>query len=103
MMKDQSLNAMSALAKTIRGSIEQQIAPAKVTHLNVFEDEDHDGDPILRVEIGFTAPSGLIEGKKAVGVSGVIADVLARIGIQRFPMVTFVGDEEWDAFRRQAG
>lgn len=81
---------MDDLITVIRKIVEDELAPAKITNLFVEPDEDHDGDPILRIKIVFEVEEGHeLDSRKVIGLARHLREPLENLGEARFPVFNF--------------
>ena len=84
-----------AEAKTlIKSLVGDLIAPATLVDVNVSEDSDMDGDPILNVRAVYDASRPSPKADKMLTASLAVRLNLRLAGEQRFPLVAFVSSDD---------
>ncbi len=79
----------------IRETIERTLAPARIGEVRVREDEDHDGDPIYRVDIVLARDDEELDVNKTIKLWEAVMDALEENGFEvRFPIFTFMTPSE---------
>ena len=79
----------------IREAIERTLSPARIGEVRVREDEDHDGDPIYRVDIVLARDDEELDSKKTIKLWEAVIDALEENGFEvRFPIFTFMTPSE---------
>lgn len=62
-----------------------------IEDVEIDEDVDHDGDPILRVRVYYTNTGGALPPReKVAGMVRHLRPALAQIGEPRFPILSFI-------------
>lgn len=80
--------------EAIHTVVAEELGNVRILAVNVQEDLDHDGDPVLRVEVVCEAIEGRLNAKKVVGLARHLREPLAMLKETRFPVFTFkTGDE----------
>ena len=93
-----ALRKMSrTLKNTIKRVVEQELAPAKLVSVELSEDVDHDGDPILRVDIVFEIEGDRLEPSKVRGLARHLREPLEALHEERFPVLSFKTKAEHSA------
>ena len=54
---------------------------------------DHDGEPILRINLHFDYREAPVDSMRFVGLMKAVVDILALTGERRFPQPSYVFDE----------
>ena len=80
--------------KAVRKVVQKQLAPAKIVGLTEEEANDHEGDPILRIEVVFDAPGDLLDPNKVLGLGRHLRKRLHELGTDRFPIVSYMTPDE---------
>lgn len=80
--------------KLIEPVIEKHIAPAAMVEMETEEDEDHDGDPVLRILVVFDATNGPPETKKLLHLTPTLKKLLLARQNEHFPILTYMSPEE---------
>jgi len=82
---------IEARDRVIREAIERTLAPARIGEVRVREDEDHDGDPIYRVDIILAHDDEELDVDKTIRLWEAIMKALEENGFEvRFPIFTFM-------------
>ncbi len=85
----------AARDRVIREAIERTLAPARIGEVRVREDEDHDGDPIYRVDIILAHDDEELDVNKMMYLWDAVMDALEKNGFEvRFPIFTFMTPSE---------
>lgn len=66
-----------------------RLAPAQILGVDVREDTDQDGDPVLRVTVTFQAEHDRLDPTRVVSLIRHLRNTLAALGEDRFPLVRF--------------
>ncbi len=86
---------MQNIDKILKVRIQEQLAPAKIVEVISEEAEDHDGDPILRIEVIFQAENNYLDPKKILGLPRCLHQPLHKeYNSQRYPVFSFMTPEE---------
>ena len=85
---------MTKYDEIVRPVVEQQLAPAQIIGLTVEEDEDADGDPVLRIEVIFEAENDRLDPKQVLGLIRHVRKPLIEMGSDRFPIFTYMTSQE---------
>ncbi len=85
---------LEKVAETIRSVVEKQLAPAEVTEIVLEGDLDHDGDPILRVQIVFEAEDDRLDPAKVKGLTRHLREPLDNFANVGFPVLNFTSKHE---------
>lgn len=85
------------IKKSIAQVFEARFAPAKVIDVSLVDDVDHDGDPILRIQVVFDAPHDRLEPSRVRSFLRHLREPLQdQIG-DRFPVMRYVTKQEAEA------
>lgn len=82
------------LEDTVRGTLLTELTTVSVVDLEVQEDVDHDGDPILRIRVTFRNDGGKLEATKVKGLIRHLRSALAEANEARFPVISFRVENE---------
>ncbi|MDE2760351.1 MAG: hypothetical protein OXH90_08665 [Paracoccaceae bacterium] len=80
--------------KTLKEIIQKRLEPAEIVRLSFKEDEDADGDPIMRIRIVFKADEDLLDPNKTLGLARHLRETMGNIFIERHPIFYFRTQEE---------
>lgn len=86
------------VSEIVRGEFEN----AKIESIDVTEDVDSDGDPILRITVVFDPSGDGLDSQKMVGLVRHLRPKLAENNIVSFPLVRFVSKADADKLKRAA-
>ena len=89
--------------KAIESTIEDRFPGGEIVSARLREDLDHDGDPILRVDLIVRGRGKILDPKRTVGLTGDLRSSLAKIGVSSFPVVSFVSSATAGKPDNQAG
>lgn len=81
---------LEQLSETIRNVIGDELAPARIVHVRVTEDVDHEGDDILRVDVVVDVEGSRLDPAKVIGLVRHLRGPLAEIHEKRFPLLNFM-------------
>ena len=82
----------SDLKQQIKGKITQGLKPAKISRIGFKEDEDHDGDPVLRIQIVINDSDDAFDTVKFLKLTTDLRKLLADT--PTYPVLTLMTDEE---------
>ena len=85
---------MSEVQDAVRGPLQTQLASVELINVDISEDFDHDGDPILRIKVTFRANNQRLDPIKVKGLIRHLRTALASINEDRFPVVSFRTDTD---------
>ena len=77
------------IRSAIRKVVTQQLAPARVLDVVVEEDEDFEGEAILRVAVVFDAAGDKLNPEKVLGLVRHLQGPLGKLNEDRFPVFSF--------------
>ncbi len=80
-----------AIVDIVKSVVIQQFGDdAKILSVDISEDIDSDGDPILILKIVYETDSGQLNARKASGLLRHIRSRLDEIQESRFPLLSFI-------------
>jgi hypothetical protein len=82
------------LEHTVRGTLSAELTTISIVALDVQEDVDHDGDPILRIRVTFRNDGSKLETTKVKGLIRHLRSALAEADESRFPVISFQVENE---------
>lgn len=85
---------LDRISDTIRGVVEQQLQPARVTEVVLHGEFDHDGDPILRIQIVLEMPEGGLDPSKVRGLIRHLREPLNDFSEVGFPVLSITTPAE---------
>ena len=86
---------MQNIDAILKERIQEQLAPAQIIEVTSEETEDHDGDPILSIEIIFKAENNHIDPKKILGLPRCLHQPIRReYKGKHYPVFSFMTPEE---------
>ena len=88
---------MKDIDKILKPYVEKQLAPATIVDLCSEEAEDVDGDPILEIDVVYEAKNNLLDPEKVLGLARSLRKPLSELDTNRFPVFTFISNEEYIA------
>ena len=81
----------NAIVDIVKSVVIQQFGDdAKILSVDISEDIDSDGDPILILKIVYETDSGILNARKASGLLRHIRSRLDEIQESRFPLLFFI-------------
>lgn len=84
------------LTEVARSVVEKQLAPARIVRVEVQEDPDHDGDPVLRVTVVFESDEDDLDPDRVLGLVRHLREPLEKLEEPRFPIFSFMTPDECD-------
>ena len=87
---------MSDLTQTIRNIVSHQMEPFDVIEVRVLEDEDKDGEKILRIHVVVDTHGRKLDPVKVAGMARHLREPLEALHEQRFPLVSYFSPGELD-------
>ena len=88
--------------KAIESVVEDRFPGGEIVSIRLREDLDHEGDPILRVDLIVRESGKVLNPKRTVGMTGDLRRRLAEIGITSFPVLSFISKSEAGKLRSEA-
>ncbi|MYE37319.1 MAG: hypothetical protein F4X24_07120 [Rhodobacteraceae bacterium] len=79
---------------TLKKIIQKQLEPAEIVRLSFKEDEDADGDPIMRIRVVFKADEDCLDPNKTLGLARHLRQTMGNIFVERHPIFYFRTQEE---------
>ena len=79
---------------TLKEIIQKRLEPAEIVRLSFKEDEDADGDPIMRIRVVFKADDDLLDPNKTLGLARHLRETMGNIFVERHPIFYFRTQEE---------
>ena len=89
------MNDINRVRRTVRNVVSHQLAPAKIIDVELTEDVDHDGDPILRVRVIFEAKDDSLGAKNVLGLARHLREPLELLGETASPVFSFMTSKEF--------
>jgi hypothetical protein len=80
--------------KAIWSAVKDRFPGREIESIRVREDLDHDGDPILRVDLIVRERKKVLDPKRTGSLTGLIRARLSEIGITSFPVLSFISKSE---------
>ncbi len=80
---------MDDLKSVLLRVIKEHLSPANVLSVDVVADNDHDGDPILRVVIVFEVEGDRLDPRQIKSLGRHLREPLEKINEERFPVFSF--------------
>jgi hypothetical protein len=85
---------LDQIKKIVEDALGKHIAPARLTAVLVYEEEDADGDPILRIRAFVDSSGPGVGADRVFTATGVLRGALERAGETRFPLLTYPTSDE---------
>lgn len=82
------------IRELIEPVIRKHIAPAALVEMEIKEDVDHDGDPVLRILVALNAAKGRPNRKRNLRLTPTLRNLLHARQNERFPILTYMSPEE---------
>ena len=80
----------AAIRLALSEDLARHIAPVPLVGLEVSEDVDHDGEPVLRLRAVYDDHEATPSDDQVFVAHGVVATRLWGLGERRFPLLTFI-------------
>jgi hypothetical protein len=87
------------IAATVSDTLSRHFENIKIIKVKVEQDQDHDGEDILRIQVVF---DGVVKGKDAASVAGAaryLRPALEKIDADVFPLLSFVSKLDYERGR----
>ncbi|MCY4186729.1 MAG: hypothetical protein OXD45_15630 [Rhodobacteraceae bacterium] len=81
---------------TLKVFVQQHLAPAEMVQLKTEEDEDIDGNPILRIWVVYKAENDRIDPEKAVSLPRLLRQSFADLYASHYPLFSYIIPEQAD-------
>ena len=82
------------IRELIEPVIKKHIAPAALVEMEIKEDVDHDGDPVLRILVVLDVAKGRPNRKQFLRLTPTLRNLLHARQNERFPILTYMSPEE---------
>ena len=82
------------IESVVQSVLEDELSPAKVVDVRVFADQDSTGDDVLRIDIVFKVEGDQLDPERVLGLVRHLREPLAKIEERRFPILSFMTQEE---------
>lgn len=82
------------LDRIVRDEFRKRFPDAKLVSLELEEDSDYEGDPIIRVRITFEAESDRLDPNKTSGFLRHLLPALLKGGEAAFPIVSYIAKND---------
>lgn len=90
------------IRKLIERIVREMFDDARILSVDVAEDVDSDGDPILRVRVVFETESGKLDASKTSGIIRHLRPRLSEAGVAGFPLMYFISKKDAEGFSTEA-
>ena len=88
--------------KLIASVVNDRFPGGDIESIRIREDTDHEGDPILRIDLMVGGRARVLDPKRAISLTGDLRSRLADIGITSFPVLSFISMAEARKLRNEA-
>lgn len=88
--------------KVIWSAVNDRFPGREIESIRVQEDTDHEGDPILRIDLIVRPPARVLDPKRATMLIGDLRSRLGEVGIIGFPVLSFIAKSEAGKLRSDA-
>jgi len=85
------------LLRELTEVLSRHIAPAILREVDAVEDKDSDEEDVLRLRFVYDEAAGSLTDEKVFEASGLVAEVLDRNEETRFPLITFISKDDFEA------
>ena len=85
---------MNDLDRIVRDEFRKRFPDAKLVSLELEEDSDYEGDPILQVRITFEAEADRLDPKETSGFIRHLLPALLKQGETAFPIVSYISKND---------
>jgi len=83
----------AALSRKIEEVLRARLTPYGLSSVKVYPDEDHDGEPVLRIEARYDLSERPVDSRETYAVGKEVWDAVRQMGESRFPHVRHLFDE----------
>jgi hypothetical protein len=90
---------MKKIAKVVKETLAIDFGNVRIIDVRVQDEQDSDGDAVLRVEVVFEGTRNDMDVSKLAGVVRHIRPKLSEIDENAFPVFSFIARGDWDAGR----
>ncbi|MYG42219.1 MAG: hypothetical protein F4203_03600 [Rhodobacteraceae bacterium] len=81
---------MQDIDETLKKIVQRQLSPATIVDQKSEEDEDEDGDPILRIRVVYEAEQNHLDPMKVASLVWYLREPLSSLPVGRFPILSFM-------------
>jgi hypothetical protein len=85
------------LLDAIKAVVEKELEPARIERVDVDHEIDHDGDPILRIQIVFEIEGDRLNPKSVRGLGRHLREPLEKLRVDDFPVFSFATLKEFQS------
>ena len=86
--------AIGQVPEIVKALLERQLDRVRMVSVDVEEDYDADGDPVLHVTVVYESAASELDGATLSGLVRHLRPALSERGEYRFPVMSFVAAEE---------
>ena len=96
-MADTEKNGLEQVRKIVSDTLERQLRQVHMVSVDVEEEYDADGDPILHVFVVYETEQKELDGSNLSALVRHLRPALSECGEDRFPVMSFIAAEEYAA------
>ncbi len=85
---------LKKIAKVIRSTLTAEFEKLAIEDVRVFEEEDSSGDILLHVEVIFDGAPKDVDVRKLSGAVRHVRPKLTKMGIEAFPLFSFISKSD---------
>lgn len=90
---------MKKIAKVVKETLAVDFENVRIIDVRVQDEQDSDGDAVLRVEVVFEGTRKDMDVRKLAGIVRHVRPKLSEIGENAFPVFSFISKGDWGAGR----
>ena len=98
-MADHERKTLDQIRKIVSDTLEGRLEQVHMVSVEVEEEYDADGDPVLHVFVVYETEQKELDGSKLSGLVRHLRPALSEYGEDRFPVMSFIAAEEYTATR----
>ncbi len=80
--------------QTVEDIVRRCLSSDRISRVEVQDDWDHDGDPVLRITVVFKSAPSVRDARKMIGLIGDLRSQLKQLDEESFPLVNFISKSE---------
>jgi len=88
--------------KAVESTVKDRFPGGEIVSIRIQEDTDHEGDPILRIDLIVGGRARVLNPKRTMGLTGDLRSRLADVGMTSFPVLSFISETEARKLRNEA-
>ena len=80
--------------KWVAELVKERFRDAEIVSVEVAEDIDQDGDPVLKVRVIFETETGTLDAEETSSFLRYLRPKLSEHGLEQFPIMSFISNQE---------